>query len=431
MSNFHLTGYQLPHYNLQRNKTGDWRSRVADLVQRNAGRKALDPTRATSNRTQAVAHECVMRIFVWLRKDLGFKDLANPYSLDERHFLAVARHIKKRREAGEYGAASAAKMGTYCRHVARWINKPELVKVFACELGQKACKRDLVADADKSWEAAGVDFQSKVLEIAKKVRWMAFVLIAQQAFGLRCTEALRLQPLRDLHLIPLAKAPAPSSDPDGNPGRAKRPGRKKAGAEPGPDEEIYAVIVEITDGSKGGRPRMFELTSDWAIQSAKALRGEIRRMNDGPHLPPSDRSLKQNTNTYQQTLAKFGLTKKALGVTGHGLRAGFACDQLEARDITPTVRGGDGQHADAEHQMLAYTAVTEAMGHGRISVIGAYAGSITPTMAARKKKKAERQLLLELPAQGMSAAQEMASHSAFVTQPVTSPVTQTHQGASS
>lgn len=382
MSDFHLTGYQFPHYNLRRNKAGDWRSRVADLVRRHAGRKVMDPTRATSNRTQVVAHESVMRIFTWLRKDLGFKDLANPFALDERHFLALARHIKQKRESGEFGAANAAGIATYCRHLARWIKKPELVKVFGDELGQQVCKRDPVADTDKSWEAAGVDFQTTVLEIAKKVRWVAFVLLAQHAFGLRRMEALMLEPLRDLHLIPLVKAPPPSSGIDGTPGRESR---KRAAA--GPDNDIYGVHIEITDGSKGGRPRLFELTSDWAIQSAKALRGEICRMNDGPYLPPSDRSLKQNTNTYMLTLAKFGLTKKELGVTGHGLRAGFACDQLQARDITPTVRGGDGQHADAEHQMLAYTAVTESMGHGRISVIGAYAGAITPTMAARKKKK--------------------------------------------
>lgn len=428
MSDFHLTGYQLPHYNARRNKAGDWRFRVAELVSQNCGRKARDPSRATSNQTRVSAYENVMRIFTWLRKDLGFKDLANPHSLDERHFQALAGHIKHKREIGDFGAAHAAGIATCCRHLARWINKPELVKVFGDALGKVVCKRDLVADTDKSWEAAGVDFQSTVMDIAKKVRWMAFVLLAQQAFGLRRMEALRLQPLRDLHLIPIVKAPpAASSDPDGKPVRAKRPGRKKAATEPGPDEEIYGVHIQISDGSKGGRPRFFELTSDWAIQSTKAIRGEIHRMNDGPFLPPSNRSLKQNTRTYMQTLTDFGLTKKELGVTGHGLRAGFACDELQARGITPTVRGGDGQHADAEHQMLAYTAVTESMGHGRISVMGAYAGAITPTMAARKKKKAERQMMLELPAQGSSAAQEMAelaAHSGFVTQPVTALVTQ-------
>lgn len=444
MSDFHLTGYNATHFSLKRNKSGDWRYRVAELVDANCRRKARDPSRVTSNRTQVAAHVCVMRIFTWLRKDLGFKDLANPYALDERHFLSLARHIKHKRESGKYGAANAAGLATYCRHLARWIKKPEMVKVFGDELGQQVCKRDPVADTDKSWEAAGVDFQAKVLEIAQKVRWVALVLLAQQAFGLRRTEALRLQPMRDLYLIPVLKA-KPSSDmvPGTGTGRAKRVGRKMV--ESVPQDEIYGVHIEITDGSKGGRPRRFELTSDWAIQSAKTLRDEVYRLNNGPFLPPAHRTLKQNTDTYMTTLAKFGLTKKELGVTGHGLRAGFACDQLQARDITPTVRGGDGQHTDAEHQMLAYTEVTEAMGHGRISVMGAYAGAITPTMVARKKKKAERQLMLESQAQGASAAQEMAElvggtklvteqGSGYVTQNhclVTPFVTQAKQGATS
>ncbi|MCU1533458.1 MAG: hypothetical protein JWO49_3029 [Arthrobacter sp.] len=296
------------------------------------------------------AYQDVMRIFTWLRKDLGFKNLANPHALDERHFLALAGHIRQKREAGAFGASHAAGIATHCRHLARWINKPELVKVFGDALGQQACRRDPVADTDKSWEAAGVDFQAMVLEIAKKVHWVALVLLAQQAFGLRRMEALRLQPMRDLHLIPILRPLPPSSGalPGGNVGRLRLARRNRA--EPGPDDEIYGVQIEITDGSKGGRPRLFELTDDWSIRTAKLLRAEVYRKHNGSYLSPSDRTLKDNCNTYMKTLAKFGLTKKALGVTGHALRVGFACDQLQSRGITPTVRGSDGQHADAQHQ---------------------------------------------------------------------------------
>ena len=48
------------------------------------------------------------------------------------------------------------------------------------------------------------------------------------------------------------------------------------------------------------------------------------------------------------------------------------------------------------------------MGHGRTSVIGAYAGCITPQGAARQKKARERQALLTARATGPSAAEEMA-----------------------
>ncbi|UUZ69761.1 hypothetical protein LP416_10675 [Polaromonas sp. P2-4] len=48
------------------------------------------------------------------------------------------------------------------------------------------------------------------------------------------------------------------------------------------------------------------------------------------------------------------------------------------------------------------------MGHGRVIVVGAYAGAVTPQMAARMKKAAERQALLTSLAQGPSVAEEMA-----------------------
>jgi hypothetical protein len=82
---------------------------------------------------------------------------------------------------------------------------------------------------------------------------------------------------------------------------------------------------------------------------------------------------------------------------------------LQTYDITPTVRGGDGRHSDPDVQRRAYKSTTEAMGHGRISVISAYAGGFTPQAAARQKKAQERQALIEAQAQGPSAAEEMAS----------------------
>ena len=98
---------------------------------------------------------------------------------------------------------------------------------------------------------------------------------------------------------------------------------------------------------------------------------------------------------------------------------------LESYDIKPTVRGGDGQHKDPVKQRIAYKATTEAMGHGRISVIGAYAGCITPEQAARQKKARERQAQRDATAQEPSAAEEMAGlvsqwgekTNGFVTQP--------------
>ena len=135
---------------------------------------------------------------------------------------------------------------------------------------------------------------------------------------------------------------------------------------------------------------MVEVTDTKGLEAAKVLRDEIEWLRDRDHLPPPWRTLRQNCYTYERTMAKFGLTKSRLGVTGHGLRAAYACNKLEVAGITPTVRGGDGQHPDSVQQQVAYKMVTEAMGHGRVSVVGAYAGSITPQSAARQQKAMQR-----------------------------------------
>jgi hypothetical protein len=121
--------------------------------------------------------------------------------LDERHYRALAEQLRKKRTSEEIGAAYAAGLSTTARHIARWIGKPELVEVFNEALGKDVCKRQLVAQTDKSWDGAGIDFDKLILEIAAHCRWMAMVLMAQDSFGLRRMEALMLQPMRDIELI--------------------------------------------------------------------------------------------------------------------------------------------------------------------------------------------------------------------------------------
>ncbi len=362
--------------------TGDWRSRVAQLVAKHYGTKSRDAERPTSYRTQKTAYACVMAIFEWLRKDLGFKQLANPHALDHRHFVALADHLRGKADAGEFGPAHTASFATYCRHLARWIGKPELVAIFSKRLGKEVCKRQLIAVHDKSWTAKGLNPDEIILAVAAYERWMGLVLLAQRAFGLRKMEALMLQPLRDI-------LPAALTNTDR--GASKRGKRQNDELE----KDWQLVNVFIRDGAKGGRYRVIPVDDPLGLQVARLLRQDINYRGDRERLPPPGRTLAQNQRFYTDTMERFGLTKAQLGVTGHGLRAGYACDQLQAKGITATVRGGNGQHPDPLHQQVAYKEVTEAMGHGRISVVGAYAGCITPQAHARQKKAAERAALRE------------------------------------
>lgn len=404
-------------------QSGNWRSRVSRLVAQKCVVKSRDPSRATANRTKVELNQNAQRIFGWLRQDLGFSGLSNPYHLSEKHFEALAKHIGASKEAGDFGGAMAAGYATCCRHFARWIDKPHLIEVFNANLDKDACKRSPVAERDKSWEAAGVNLEDKLIEVLTHERWVGLALLCQHTFGFRKTEILMFQPFNDIRPVPCSTGVVILN---------------KRGVPKEPDmtdthwtQWIEGVDIHITRGTKGKRPRVLHIKRDnqSAKETAWTILQEIKAYGDRETLAPSFFTLKQNAGTYDRVLRKFGITQKDLGITGHGLRAGFACDMLESYDIKPTVRGGDGQHKDPVKQRIAYKATTEAMGHGRISVIGAYAGCITPEQAARQKKARERQAQRDAvaTAQGPSAAEEMAGLVSQWKDMSNGFVTQTHQ----
>jgi hypothetical protein len=70
----------------------------------------------------------------------------------------------------------------------------------------------------------------------------------------------------------------------------------------------------------------------------------------------------------------IGLTKEIAGVTKHGLRAQFAGTLALLVHFIPPTLGGDRQHASPDNLLLGRMTVAEALGHGEISITGAYFG---------------------------------------------------------
>ncbi|MBC7620216.1 MAG: integrase domain-containing protein, partial [Candidatus Saccharibacteria bacterium] len=385
---------------LDGDQSGNWRARISSLVAEKGSVKARDPSRPTSNHTMKTAFDKIQKIFGWLRNELGFSGLSNPHHVCEKHLIALAGHIAAKKQSGQFGAAIAAGYATYCRHLARWIDKPELVEVFNGVLGKDVCKRSLIAERDKSWEAAGINVDDKIVEVMKYERWVGLALWCQHKFGMRKNEVLMFQPLTDIRPVPTIQISAGTGNK-----RARQ--LKHDLTEAHWKEWTGGLDVNIVRGTKGKRPRVLRIDDDDAKEVAWMVRNELMKWGDRETLGPSFFSLKQNTQTYVRVLRRFGITQKDLGITGHGLRAGFACNMLESFGITPTVRGGDGQHPDPVKQRMAYKETTEALGHGRVSVVGAYAGCITPQAAARLRKKQERQALRDDSALGQ-ITEEMA-----------------------
>ena len=73
------------HSSKDGNQSGNWRSRVAALVAEKGGVKVADSSRPTSNRTKIEFNKDAQRVFAWLRQELGFSGLSNPYHLETSH----------------------------------------------------------------------------------------------------------------------------------------------------------------------------------------------------------------------------------------------------------------------------------------------------------------------------------------------------------
>ena len=143
------------------------------------------------------------------------------------------------------------------------------------------------------------------------------------------------------------------------------------------------LFRSIRVGAKGGRPRPIPIEHHWQHQVAIAAQQFVRRRNlaqgrvatDAVAIAPPQQDLKQAITRYRNVLASSGYTRVEAGVTGHGLRAGYACRRLEELGIVPVVRGGEGTHQDKATDTRIHRMVSESLGHSRKSVVGAYAGA--------------------------------------------------------
>ena len=73
---------------------------------------------------------------------------------------------------------------------------------------------------------------------------------------------------------------------------------------------------------------------------------------------------------------RLGISKKALGVTPHGLRHGYVQDEYRELTGLPTpVEGGALGKIDRETHRSASMTVSRWVGHGRIDVTTSYYGS--------------------------------------------------------
>ncbi|MDD2742051.1 MAG: integrase domain-containing protein [Rhodocyclaceae bacterium] len=264
-------------------------------------------------------------------KELGVK-LKTPRSFANRHLTRLA----KAWEAKGLSAATIQNRISVMRIFAEWIGKKGMVLAAENYVEDKeTVKRVYIADHDKSWTAVNINPEKIIEEIAHEDPYVAHQLKAIYAFGLRRKEAVMLRP----------------------------------------NVADRGTYLSVSDGAKGGRYRSVPIDSEFKRQVVDELK-KFARGNPG-HLGNPNRDLEGNLQRITYMMVKYKITKKDTGVTLHGLRHQYLNDRFEEIAGTPPpVRGGVLTKENEEATLKAMAICAEDAGHTRISITGAYYGSL-------------------------------------------------------
>lgn len=351
----------------QKPNSNNWKRTLQDVINGHNSQHA-QKRKTVGHRTMDQRASSLFRFFITVR-GLGFR--FSPLNLGGRHIEIVVRYwtadptlfpelkasntqTRIQPLSQPHSPAYIQQQLSFLRVFATWIGKPGLVKTPTSYVTDPALvKRCGVAQRDHSWRGAGVDVKAVIEHVASIDAHVALQLEVVLAFGLRRKEAVMFRP--GLAEVPAYALPANAGD-----------------------DQRYVAFLRVKRGSKGGRLRYVAIRTDFqraVLERALACAGSA-----SGHIGIPGLSLKQALDRYSYVLRKAGVTKKMLGVTGHGLRHQFAGDVFyELAGVAPPVAGG--KLSDADRMRAAYLEVARQMGHGRPQISGAYLGGRTPRYA--------------------------------------------------
>jgi integrase len=313
-------GKQHPH--------SGWKDQLQALLDQHLS--ARKDGKVASFKTQSNKALLLFRVFSRLH-ELGYK--VEPRNLGNRHVQIIC--------ADWYAKGTKASTMqndlSVLRHFAGWIGKKKMIgplKDYLPEVDPKTLVVKRAAEKSKSWTANGID-TTQVIHAADDLDpLMGAILRMQLAFGLRRAEAVMLRPWK--------------SD--------------------------FGDMLRIFNGeSKSGRPR--DIPIDTVIQRqvldyVKSLVKKHERL--GWH---GTGDLQKNIRKYDTMMAKLGISKGLLGVSGHGLRAEYAENESMRLGLLPPTLGGKRDQMPKEDREKIQMQVSESLGHSRVSVTTSYYGS--------------------------------------------------------
>lgn len=308
-----------------------WKVELRRIIDANKTRHALKD-KTVSTRTKEHRNDVLYQSFTELRK-LGYK-LDDPSHLREKHFVALLNHWIENKLSAATIQGRASVLRVFCT----WIGRPNLIKSLKEYVEDASLiTRKQAAQVDKSWVGNGVSFQA-ILKLVDAYDLQAGAqLRIIKAFGLRREEAICLQPIRAMKL----------------------------------GEHRQAIFVE--KGTKNGLKRYVSLDND-EKRAALEFACQLAKVTEA-HIGWEGLTLKQAVKRMANIMQKFGVTKKELGVTLHGLRHERLHEIHEEITGEPcAIRGGNLENIDPELELKARHVMTTEAGHARICITTAYSG---------------------------------------------------------
>lgn len=305
----------------------DLKSQVQVLIDE-LGQSHLKRDKRAGYRT-AKARAYVVHAVVADLRDAGYM-IKNIRNLDQRHITVVTSRWL---EAG-LAASTLQTRFSIIRWLAAAVGKAGLVRDPSFySIPDASMKRTYAATEDRSWSGHGIDRHSVIHEAGKQDEWVGIQLELMDNFGLRMAEAIMLRP---------------SQAQTGN-------------------------VLRVEAGTKGGRTRLVRICNPEQEEVLLRAREMATRSSRGNLVPPGKTVQQAKDRLYYIVRRKLNISKSGLGVTPHGLRHGFALDlyETEAGEPAPLRGGGILERA---RDIAAREAVTNALGHSRISVTAAYTG---------------------------------------------------------
>jgi integrase len=263
----------------------------------------------------------------------------NPENFKPKHMARLVGHWEEEGLAASTLQLRFSIFSTFCN----WIGKPGMLGDIDRYLKDPSvAKRTYVATEDKSWSAKGVDFQTKVAEVAAIHPHAAMTLKVMHAFAVRIEEAVSLHP----------------------------------------NEADLGNALWVAWGTKGGRKRPVRIENTYqrqVLDEAKTFASRTTKSLVPETYKKRDTWIKRCYEIFNAC----GISRKH-GIVPHGLRHQRANDMYE--NLTgqkSPVRGGNAP-TDKKADRHARRIIAEELGHGRPEVVGMYAGS-----KSRKKSKPE------------------------------------------